>query len=131
MRVPLLGSVICGFAFSLAATPIAHAIVELNAVVRPSLAASQRAWMNCALSAAEQLLAGSARMLSSADIADSAIASCRKGEAFVEDAMFNGGRYLDGYSTVEQMRAKLEKALVQHLDLSRGAVPAAKPSARR
>lgn len=88
MAAAHFASMMLGFGLSLVAPPMAHAIVELDPVVWPSLAACQRAWMNCALNTAEELLT-TAPALNSTAIADRAIASCRKGEDLMEEAMFD------------------------------------------
>lgn len=54
----------------LAAASPAHALVELEAVIRPSVAATQRAWFYCALGAARDLRAGIERFQTAAHIAE-------------------------------------------------------------
>jgi len=126
MAVARFASMVLGLAVSLAAPPMAHALVELEAVVRPSLAASQRAWMNCALNTAEELLT-TAPALSSAVIADRAIASCRRGEDLMEQAMFDDRSIFQDYNAVSRMSAKLRDALIEYLDNSRSVEPAPNP----
>lgn len=126
MAAARFASIMLGLGLSLAAPPMAHAIVELDAVVRPSLAASQRAWMNCALNTAEELLA-TAPALNSPAIADRAIASCRKGEDLMEEAMFDDGSIFRDYNAVTRMAARLREALIEYLDHSRSAASAVNP----
>lgn len=129
MRNAPVVSVLWASCFTLVATPIAHALVE-DAVVRPSLASSQRAWLNCALSTAEHLHLNSEPTQSPATIADRALTYCYKGEELVEDAMRNSGKRSQDYNKVTQMRAKLREALIEHLEQVSKPGPTVAPSGR-
>lgn len=57
----------------------------------------------------------------------SPIASCRKGEDLMEEAMLDDGSYFRDYDAITRMTASLREALIEYLDHSRSAVPAANP----
>lgn len=109
----------------LAAASPAHALVELEAVIRPSVAATQRAWLYCVLSTAEDLHAGIERFQTAAHVADRALVACEKGEGLYSDAIVNDQRRMLDIDTASRMRVKIRDAVIEYLEMD--GEPASQP----
>lgn len=109
----------------LAAASPAHALVELEAVIRPSVAATQRVWFYCALGAARDLRAGIERFQTAAHIADRALVACEKGEDLYSDAILNDRTRMLDFDAASRMRAKIRASVIEYLEMDRE--PASQP----
>lgn len=100
-----------------AAASRAHAVVE--AVIRPGVAATQRAWLYCVLGAAEDLRPGIERFQTAAHVADRALVACQKGEDLYSDAILNNQRRMLDIDAASRMRTKIRDAVIQYLEMER------------